>query len=106
MQSIGYRHIHPVVDGIDTLANALVEMQRDTKRFARRRWLPAVRDPEGMRGRRYSPLFFEKCLYSRSVIQKEKAKTAAGTRIPNTSVPVLIAFSPSRDAFSTIPRRG
>ena len=44
MQSIGYRHIQPVVDGIDTLANAVVAMQRDTKRFARRQrtWLRKV----------------------------------------------------------------
>ena len=45
MQAIGYRHIQPVVDGADTLANALVEMQRDTRRFARRQrtWLRSVR---------------------------------------------------------------
>jgi tRNA A37 N6-isopentenylltransferase MiaA len=36
----------PVVDGSDTLANALVVMQRDTRRFARRQrtWLRGVRD--------------------------------------------------------------
>jgi tRNA dimethylallyltransferase len=46
MQSIGYRHMEPVVAGSDTLANALVAMQRDTRRFARRQrtWLRAVRD--------------------------------------------------------------
>jgi tRNA dimethylallyltransferase len=44
MQSIGYRHINPVVDGIDTLANAVVEMKRDTRRFVRRQrtWLRRV----------------------------------------------------------------
>lgn len=44
MQSIGYRHIQPVVDGVDTLANALVAMQTDTRRFARRQrtWLRRV----------------------------------------------------------------
>jgi tRNA dimethylallyltransferase len=44
MQSIGYRHIQPVVAGSDTLANALVAMQRDTRRFARRQrtWLRGV----------------------------------------------------------------
>ena len=44
MQAIGYRHINPVVDGRDTLANALVAMQRDTRRFARRQrtWLRKV----------------------------------------------------------------
>jgi len=48
MKSIGYRHINPVVDGVDTLANALVEMQGDTRRFARRQrtWLRKV---EGVR---------------------------------------------------------
>ena len=41
MQAIGYRHINPVADGSDTLASALVAMQRDTRRFARRQrtWL-------------------------------------------------------------------
>jgi tRNA dimethylallyltransferase len=44
LQSIGYRHMAPVVDGADTLANALKEMQRDTRRFARRQrtWLRRV----------------------------------------------------------------
>ena len=53
MQSIGYRHVQPVVDGLDTLANALVAMQGDTRRFARRQrtWLRSVEgvvwiDPE------------------------------------------------------------
>jgi tRNA dimethylallyltransferase len=46
MQSIGYRHMEPVVAGSDTLANALVAMQRDTRRFARRQrtWLRGVPD--------------------------------------------------------------
>lgn len=44
MQAIGYRHIQPVVDGSDTLANAAEEMARDTRRFARRQrtWLRKV----------------------------------------------------------------
>jgi len=44
MQAIGYRHVQPVVDGSDTLANALVAMQADTRRFARRQrtWLRKV----------------------------------------------------------------
>jgi tRNA dimethylallyltransferase len=44
MHSIGYRHMQPVVAGSDTLANALVAMQRDTRRFARRQrtWLRGV----------------------------------------------------------------
>jgi tRNA dimethylallyltransferase len=44
MQAIGYRHINPVVDGHDTLANALIEMRTDTRRFARRQrtWLRKV----------------------------------------------------------------
>ena len=36
LQAIGYRHMWPVVEGSDTLANALPVMQRDTRRFARR----------------------------------------------------------------------
>jgi tRNA dimethylallyltransferase len=36
MQAIGYRHIQPVVDGADTLANAVESMKIDTRRFARR----------------------------------------------------------------------
>jgi tRNA dimethylallyltransferase len=58
MQSIGYRHIQAVVDGSDTLANALESIKVDTRRFARRQrtWirpLPNVHwhdpgDPEGI----------------------------------------------------------
>lgn len=46
MQAIGYRHINPVADGSDTLAHALPEMQKDTRRFARRQrtWLRKVED--------------------------------------------------------------
>ncbi|UCE85181.1 MAG: tRNA (adenosine(37)-N6)-dimethylallyltransferase MiaA [Deltaproteobacteria bacterium] len=46
MQAIGYRHMAPVVDGRDTLANAAEAMQRDTRRFARRQrtWLRSVSD--------------------------------------------------------------
>lgn len=36
LQAIGYRHLHAVVDGLDTLANVLESMRRDTRRFARR----------------------------------------------------------------------
>jgi tRNA dimethylallyltransferase len=44
MRAIGYRHMTPVVDGADTLANALEVMRRDTRRFARRQrtWLRKV----------------------------------------------------------------
>lgn len=46
MQSIGYRHMAPVVAGVDTLVNALEAMQRDTRRFARRQrtWIRGVPD--------------------------------------------------------------
>ncbi len=46
MQAIGYRHIQPVVDGSDTLVNALAAMQRDTRRFAKRQrtWIRGVRE--------------------------------------------------------------
>lgn len=50
LQAIGYRHLMPVVDGLETLAGALVEMRRDTRRFARRQrtWLRAVPEAEWM----------------------------------------------------------
>jgi tRNA dimethylallyltransferase len=46
LQSIGYRHLMPVVDGADTLANALAAMQVDTRHFARRQrtWFRGVKD--------------------------------------------------------------
>lgn len=48
MGAIGYRHMNPVVDGSDTLANALVAMQKDTRQFARRQrtWIRAVPEAE------------------------------------------------------------
>jgi len=36
MRAIGYRHMQPVIDGHDTLANVLEAMKRDTRQFARR----------------------------------------------------------------------
>jgi len=41
MQSIGYRHMQPVVDGLETLAGAVEAIKTDTRRFARRQrtWL-------------------------------------------------------------------
>ncbi|MEE2674259.1 MAG: tRNA (adenosine(37)-N6)-dimethylallyltransferase MiaA [Myxococcota bacterium] len=46
MQAIGYRHINPVADGSDTLANALVAMQRETRGFAgrQRTWIRKVEE--------------------------------------------------------------
>ena len=46
MQAIGYRHIQPVVDGSDTLANAVEAMKVDTRRFARRQrtWIRPLPD--------------------------------------------------------------
>ena len=46
MRAIGYRHMQPVIDGADTLANVLAEMQRDTRQFARRQrtWLRSLPD--------------------------------------------------------------
>jgi tRNA dimethylallyltransferase len=46
MQAIGYRHMQAVVDGSDTLVNALAAIKTDTRRFARRQrtWLRAVPD--------------------------------------------------------------
>jgi len=57
LQGIGYRHMHPVVEGVDTLVNAVAGMKRDTRRFARRQrtWLRAVagilwREPDDVAG--------------------------------------------------------
>jgi tRNA dimethylallyltransferase len=36
MRAIGYRHMQPVIDGSETLANVLDAMKRDTRQFARR----------------------------------------------------------------------
>jgi tRNA dimethylallyltransferase len=36
MRAIGYRHMQPVVDGLETLAGVLEALKRDTRRFARR----------------------------------------------------------------------
>ncbi|RIL03929.1 MAG: tRNA (adenosine(37)-N6)-dimethylallyltransferase MiaA [Proteobacteria bacterium] len=46
LQAIGYRHVMPVVEGRDTLVNALAGMRRDTRQFARRQrtWFRGVRD--------------------------------------------------------------
>jgi len=48
MKAIGYRHIQPVVEGRDTLVNALAAMRKDTRHFARRQrtWLRAVPEAE------------------------------------------------------------
>jgi tRNA dimethylallyltransferase len=48
LQSIGYRHVLPVVDGLETLAGALEGMRRDTRRFARRQrtWFRGVPEAE------------------------------------------------------------
>jgi tRNA dimethylallyltransferase len=50
MRAIGYRHMQPVVDGVETLVNVLEAMKRDTRRFARRQrtWLRGVPDVEWM----------------------------------------------------------
>jgi len=46
MQAIGYRHMQPVLDGLDTLANVLESMKRDTRQYARRQrtWFRGVPD--------------------------------------------------------------
>jgi tRNA dimethylallyltransferase len=46
MQAIGYRHMQPVIEGRDTLAHVLEQMQHDTRQFARRQrtWFRAVPD--------------------------------------------------------------
>jgi tRNA dimethylallyltransferase len=59
MQAIGYRHIQPVVDGSDTLVNAVEAMKVDTRRFARRQrtWLRAVPDVHWHDPRRPEAIF-------------------------------------------------
>ena len=44
MRALGYRHMEPVVQGRETLANVLEAMKADTRQFARRQrtWLRAV----------------------------------------------------------------
>lgn len=44
MRALGYRHMQPVIEGREILANVLEEMKRDTRQFARRQrtWLRAV----------------------------------------------------------------
>jgi len=44
MSAIGYRHMAPVVEGTETLTGALLQMQRDTRHFAKRQrtWLRKV----------------------------------------------------------------
>jgi tRNA dimethylallyltransferase len=53
MRAIGYRHLQPVVDGVEILANVVEQLQHDTRQFARRQrtWFRAVEgavwiDPE------------------------------------------------------------
>jgi len=48
MRAIGYRHMQPVIDGVETLANVLEAMKRDTRQFARRQrsWLRSVEGVE------------------------------------------------------------
>jgi tRNA dimethylallyltransferase len=50
MRAIGYRHMQPVIDGLDTLVNVLEAMRRDTRQFARRQrtWLRRVEGAEWM----------------------------------------------------------
>ncbi len=51
LRAIGYRHLHAVVEGADTLSRALPAMQRDTRHFARRQrtWHRAVPEALWMR---------------------------------------------------------
>ena len=59
MQSIGYRHMAPVLQGRDILPNALAAMQRDTRRFARRQrtWLRGVPEKVPVDPREPDPIF-------------------------------------------------
>lgn len=51
MRAIGYRHMQPVIDGLETLANVREQIKHDTRQFARRQrtWLRRV---DGLRWRR------------------------------------------------------
>jgi tRNA dimethylallyltransferase len=90
MQSIGYRHIQPVVDGADTLVNALEGIKIDTRRFARRQrtWLRAVRnvywhdpsDVDGIFGR------VEAFLSSGGDVGIEKGAAGEGARPESRSI--------------------
>ncbi len=44
MRAIGYRHMQPVLDGLEILANVVEQIQHDTRQFARRQrtWFRAV----------------------------------------------------------------
>ena len=46
MRAIGYRHLQPVLDGVEILANVVEAMKHDTRQFARRQrtWFRAVAD--------------------------------------------------------------
>lgn len=59
MRAIGYRHIQPVVEGSDTLVNALAAMKKDTRHFARRQrtWLRAVPEAEWLDPREPEAVF-------------------------------------------------
>ncbi len=48
MRAIGYRHLQPVVDGVEILANVVGELKKDTRQFARRQrtWLRGVANAE------------------------------------------------------------
>jgi len=59
MRGIGYRHVNPVADGRDTLANAVLAMAADTRRFARRQrtWLRKVDDAIWLDPAKEDPIF-------------------------------------------------
>jgi tRNA dimethylallyltransferase len=44
MRAIGYRHMQPVIEGLETLANVLEQLKRDTRQYARRQrtWFRAI----------------------------------------------------------------
>ena len=86
MQAIGYRHINPVVDGVDTLANALEAMQRDTRRFARRQrtWLRAVAEAVWMDPRDEA-----------EILRRVEAFLADPSRSPREPQPAEVPAAPS-----------
>lgn len=84
MQAIGYRHIQPVVDGADTLVNAVEAMKADTRQFARRQrtWIRAVAEVESFDPGDREALFarVERFLQAKDAAEPSAATRPAGSR--------------------------
>ncbi len=84
MQAIGYRHIQPVVDGADTLVNALDAMKGDTRQFARRQrtWIRAVAEVEQFDPAEREAIFarVERFLHAKDTAEPSAAMRPAESR--------------------------